>query len=183
MMLTSFKSLPWLNSTQLWWATPRVTCVQCVDEPWVRLARLGGIFSSTRRTDTLTALSVEHASRTPVTSTGVTHLHRTSCNPKVCVLLQSLRIRNDSTIKFGLKAAALTSEVHCTEVHCTLYWSTLYFTPLYEDFVNPIRWSPWSKPEQTHNNRKQQCLEGWSQTGCRIWWKNRWGLERQMFEI
>lgn len=62
------------NSTQLWWATPRAMCAQCVGEPWVRLARLDGIFSSTPRTASPTALSVAHASQTPTTLTGSAHL-------------------------------------------------------------------------------------------------------------
>lgn len=64
------------NSTRLWWATPRAMCAQCVGEPWVRLARLDGIFSSTLRTASPTALSVAHTSQTPTTLTGSAHLYR-----------------------------------------------------------------------------------------------------------
>jgi len=58
------------TSTRAWWATPRVMCARCVGVPWALLAPLDGIFSSTRRTASPTALSVVHASQTPTTLTG-----------------------------------------------------------------------------------------------------------------
>ena len=67
----SYLVLSCCNSTRLWWATARAMCAQCVGEPWVRLARLDGIFSSTPRTASPT---VAHASQTPTTLTGSSHL-------------------------------------------------------------------------------------------------------------
>lgn len=91
LMLDSFKSfycrcnlnmslgLILFCSTQLWWATPRAMCAQCVGEPWVRLAHLDGIFSSTLRTDSPTVLSVVPASQIPVTLTGAARIYCTAC--------------------------------------------------------------------------------------------------------
>lgn len=67
MCLSFFPVFP---SIQAWWATTRATCAQCVGEPWVLLAHLDGIFSSTLRTASPTAPSVVHTSQIPTTLTG-----------------------------------------------------------------------------------------------------------------